>query len=74
MIKTFRAAAAVLTTFVLLGLCSVQAQAATATEKTASQSQQGYGDLIFASVAGLAMLGVACAVIVYAARHRNSEY
>jgi hypothetical protein len=74
MIKTFRAAAAILTTFVLMALCSTQAQAATHSEKAASQPQQGYGDLIFAGVAGLTILGVACAVIVYAARHRDAEY
>jgi lysylphosphatidylglycerol synthetase-like protein (DUF2156 family) len=71
-IKFFRTAAACAAAVVLAVLFAVQAQAASPTTQ-AVQSQQGDGDLIFAGVAGLFILAAAFGVIIYAARHRNSE-
>ncbi|QUQ69124.1 hypothetical protein [Kutzneria sp. CA-103260] len=72
MIKFFRTAAASAAAIVLAVLFAVQAQAASPTQQVAS-SHQGDGDLIFAGVAGLFILAAAFGVIIYAARHRNSE-
>ena len=71
MIKFFRTAAACAAAVVLAVLFAVQAQAS---PQVAAQSQPGDSDLIFAGVVALAILGAAFGVIIYAARHRNSEH
>ena len=73
MIKFCRTAAASAAAVVLAVLFAVQAQAASPNPQVAAQPQQGDGDLIFAGVAGLFILGAAFGVIIYAARHRNTE-
>ena len=73
MIKFFRTAAACAAAVVLAVLFAVQAQAASPTPQVAAQSDQGYGDLVFAGAAGLFILAAAFGVIIYAARHRHSE-
>lgn len=72
MIKFFRTATAGAAAVVLAVLFAVQAQAASPSNQ-AAQSQQGDGDLVFAGVVGLLILGAAFGVIIYAARHRHSE-
>lgn len=72
MIKFVRTAAASTAAVVLAVLFALQAQAATANQ-VAAQPKQGDGDLIFAGIAGLFILAAAFGVIIYAARHRNSE-
>ncbi|AHH94281.1 hypothetical protein GCM10010174_22470 [Kutzneria viridogrisea] len=71
MIKTVRGAAAGAVALVLTVLFAAQAQAAPG--KAAAVTQQGDWDVVFAGVVGLAMLGLACGVIFYAARHRDAE-
>lgn len=72
MIKFFRTAAAAGAAVVLAVLFAVQAQAASPSPQ-AVQSQQGNGDLVVAGLAALLILAAAFGVIIYAARHRNSE-
>ena len=71
MIKFFRAAGAFA---VLAVLFAAPAQAAPSSPQVAAQPHQGNGDLIFAGIAGLFILAAAVGVIIYAARHRHSEY
>lgn len=73
MIKFCRTAAASAAAVVLAVLFAVQAQAASSSPQVAAQSPQGDGDLIFAGVVGVAILGAAFGVIIYAARHRDTE-
>ena len=73
MIKFFRTATAGAAAVVLAVLFAVQAQAASPRPQVTAQSDQGNGDLIFAGAAGLLILAAAFGVIIYAARHRNSE-
>jgi hypothetical protein len=71
--KFFRTVTASAAAVVLAVLFAVQAQAASPSPQVTAQPDQGNGDLIFAGAAGLFILAAAFGVIIYAARHRNSE-